>query len=1771
MSKSKVYTKLYYAAPEALLGYYDSSSDVWNLGMLIYILFFGTFPFFFESEESIKEVITEKKIEFPVNHPMSPNARAFLLKILLFNERPTVENCLAHEWFSYKEETTGDEKYDEILNKLSLTLKRLKEIKSEKPVKSKFSVVSDVLFDKQVVISSNSILRFSNIKHQPPSKSGFFSIRGNSNIQTTPNIPSNMNILVYGPPSPGKAEFVEKFINFFSKSSPVVEKSYVNGVIVTSYIFTTEQVEFKLFVADSMVENTTIESNFEKHPRFKSSLKRSNSDSNLNKNHEESTGKRYSTSEIDDPNSILNVEDTKPFSWSEIDWSPDFSDLNGIIFFTNCENFVSNSSMDQPSLVTFERLVGSCHFSDDTSIHGNVPIITLINNSSSKPLLKKKFIRSALSKFFPEKHISQELRSQIFYIPSVVENYISEINNLLLSTVSLFAKYSNINDTVKKISEKKSKSAVFKSNYINKFNDFSPSIFSEILSSHLNVLNLIGQSKIFDSKNLMTILSEMKYSSINYLTISNANFPTECIDVLCDFLETKTSKIVSLKLIQLGLSSENILKIMNSLEDNITLVTLDFSKNTLNYESVYKIIDFSIKSKTLCHLHLSECGLNRNDLKHFEDLFKYSNHLNTLNLSGNKLSIEFFEKLIKTAESNESLPLCNFQCPFSLLQPEFVSRLNVLLSRNRKNISRLFYGEIYFSKEKPTLKELERIIHLLPPSPYTIISLKKILENNKYLFQVEDFEKMVQNSLSIIEKNTPDQIPSEILDYHGTPVSYFFEKGNPIKQTDLIKLDLSWLGLFDKNLQNFQLGLSTNLVSNLKIASLNHNNLVQIPEQITLLPFLEELYLGSNCIEEIKENVKNLSNLVTLDLRGNQIKTVPLYISHLKKLKVLCLQHNHINTIKKNSISELPNLEVLALHNNFLYNFPNDILNKLTNIKEITLKNNFLHPTKCDLLQSWPIKKRSLDLSNSQIEYLPTEICFFHYLVGLNLSENKLETLPPHMRYLTNLKILDLRNNEIEYLPHQMIPILMGISEFFLFGNPIVDQVNFDSPLEKFIPVQKTQINQLVEFIEKKKKATFKRKKIVLGVLYSSEEDYTYFVDVFLNEVVQKSSEQVLAPRMSSTLLFDNNLLKNLYTFPVMEENEKKVTPEKPNSKNDQFIIEEITKKTNSIRRSETNNENKEKEYWFFQTQLNFSQQKIKLEIYGFEDTSHFCNFFNFYNEESDHVFVTISNIYGDVSLLSSMLQSVRNFSKKPLIILGTECSAVEKKQKKDVETLAQKKFSGMYHNISGVYFMSSENSRNFVNMLDNITNKMSKLNTSQLQLHYMIEGEKKLRFLFPIMDYNTFKNLFKETDYETNFMSGIIHLHNTGSAMYFDPTIYGENGLVLLEPHILLSIFRQAKISSYKNGGVFNVSDFYTEILLKHNNLFFSTLWKSMLGLLVKSDSILICNLNRVLNQQLKKNLLKMDFDSMSGRVFIFPSNLEETNISWDLIKDFWNTFEVLDESNFSQPNYNNNVIFQSNTKNIFLNNSNNNTNNNRNSGNNKIHIDNKKSGEHIFINFNFPSNENVSNNNLVINHTFYEMEQWYSILIFSYTFFHRLVAQLIKLKGVKILKLWKNLIICRIFNKTSFAVLIEKGGEDNKTFLKLCVKGTDAPTHFFIICDIIENFANLFLQNRCKISLIQKIFPYTCNGEVSLFKSKMLESALYEGIDIVQCQSCLVKTKRHMIPPSEVTPLLSLNHLSHFKLNDSDLENKVEIARGSCGIVYKGKNILNQLFLIF
>ena len=105
-----------YMAPEIVnrQEYFGPPADMWSIGILMYVLLCGTYPFKAESDRDLYKKIARGSYGFP--DTLSESARALITKLLQVDpkKRPTSEEVINDRFFIDRYTSSSGEKADEL-------------------------------------------------------------------------------------------------------------------------------------------------------------------------------------------------------------------------------------------------------------------------------------------------------------------------------------------------------------------------------------------------------------------------------------------------------------------------------------------------------------------------------------------------------------------------------------------------------------------------------------------------------------------------------------------------------------------------------------------------------------------------------------------------------------------------------------------------------------------------------------------------------------------------------------------------------------------------------------------------------------------------------------------------------------------------------------------------------------------------------------------------------------------------------------------------------------------------------------------------------------------------------------------------------------------------------------------------------------------------------------------------------------------------------------------------------------------------------------------------------------------------------------------------------------------------------------------------------------------------------------------------------------------------------------------------------------------------
>ncbi|XP_050297259.1 uncharacterized protein LOC126736770 [Anthonomus grandis grandis] len=227
---------------------------------------------------------------------------------------------------------------------------------------------------------------------------------------------------------------------------------------------------------------------------------------------------------------------------------------------------------------------------------------------------------------------------------------------------------------------------------------------------------------------------------------------------------------------------------------------------------------------------------------------------------------------------------------------------------------------------------------------------------------------------------------------------------------NLLELNLKQIG-------DEVVGINFSHVTSLEYLSLAYNGIKVLPKHfLNHLKNLKELDLLGNNLEEVhKDLFTGLNQLEVLELSHNKIKTISedLFAS-LPNLKKVFIEQNNITKIHGNIFANNPYIETMSLNKNtFLQEIHQNTFKNASSLKKLLLSSLWRLPKVPDKIFADLINLESLDLSYTNISYLPNKLFAKQTaLVYLNISGNTFTTLNNDtFRSLENLEVLRIREN----------------------------------------------------------------------------------------------------------------------------------------------------------------------------------------------------------------------------------------------------------------------------------------------------------------------------------------------------------------------------------------------------------------------------------------------------------------------------------------------------------------------------------------------------------------------------------------------------------------------------------------------------------------------------------------------------------------------------------------------------------------------------------------
>ncbi|MBX2843493.1 MAG: VCBS repeat-containing protein [Flammeovirgaceae bacterium] len=422
-----------------------------------------------------------------------------------------------------------------------------------------------------------------------------------------------------------------------------------------------------------------------------------------------------------------------------------------------------------------------------------------------------------------------------------------------------------------------------------------------------------------------------------------------------------------------------------SLSDSTNLIAVYDSAGILPWDLSTRVKTWqgvTVKAGSVKELNISDYNLNHIHSQAIDNL----NSLDSLDISGNNLTFDFMEPLVRKIPKFNYIPQGNFgisdtiivysEDPITISIPAKTSNESYQWKRGGFDLSGANSNSIFIAnakKENAGIYTCEVTSSLA--TGITITSQPMVLKVVNVINS--------QDSLALL------QVMDSLL---TGDLAVAFNPEEPAG---------SWPGVVEENNRIVEINLSNEGIS---------GNLSGALGQLTEL---RKLDLFNNAISgTLPSEIGQLTNLTYLDLDRNGLEgPVPEEIGNLINLKTLWLSRNAFTSLPE-SFDQLVNLEFLFLQNNQLEKLP-VALGKLTSLKVLDLSENLL----IDFLDNMSglANLERLDLSHNKLTGISPNLSQLIAIIELDLSNNNILDLPGDFSNCPHLQLLNIFNNQLTF------------------------------------------------------------------------------------------------------------------------------------------------------------------------------------------------------------------------------------------------------------------------------------------------------------------------------------------------------------------------------------------------------------------------------------------------------------------------------------------------------------------------------------------------------------------------------------------------------------------------------------------------------------------------------------------------------------------------------------------------------------------------------------
>ncbi|XP_013414506.1 uncharacterized protein LOC106176581 [Lingula anatina] len=582
------------------------------------------------------------------------------------------------------------------------------------------------------------------------------------------------------------------------------------------------------------------------------------------------------------------------------------------------------------------------------------------------------------------------------------------------------------------------------------------------LSTHFKKLKHFKCSNNYIEKvqHSLSYCSSLEYVDLseNYITIFDlAGETLPSLDQLIldeNYLQDFPKDVSALQNIRVLSCKRNVITFLDVPKEIISLEELYLNDNSIS--GVHTFLPRGLPSLKLL-------DVSNNQIKHLPGSFSEFEHLETLNLNGNKfihfpdilrnglprltnLALDGSKDMLHELEDQSLVLNCSGRMkdlhlahheleaiPDTLATLTNIERLNVSGNKLKKLPKRLLMNMSKLKHLDLSHNEFDQVPQEFRSQTNEVTHLD--LQGNKISALPIHFSKMKTVEELHIGRNALCGLPPKFIEMKD--ITKLQLSHNPFSNVPCVIWKLQHLQHLEMN--NCQLKIfdvdrsATSIHHNLRFLDVGSNQLEEIDESVVLCTSLEECEFSHNNISEIDDiPIGELTALQKLDMSYNAFDCFPTKVFECSALEQLDLSNNKIDTMEEGNVDPKNNIRILNLSFNKLQGIP-VALKHLRRLEKLDIKDNRIEKIS-DKMEDGIPRLKSINISNNKLQFIPKTVGMStRQLDHCSLTNNKIQDISS---WEARSAILQLDLNDLHALPEALMG-KQGLRDLHVMSNKL--------------------------------------------------------------------------------------------------------------------------------------------------------------------------------------------------------------------------------------------------------------------------------------------------------------------------------------------------------------------------------------------------------------------------------------------------------------------------------------------------------------------------------------------------------------------------------------------------------------------------------------------------------------------------------------------------------------------------------------------------------------